>query len=241
MASIRKTDLTKRSPGAFETYRATATSAISAGEIVRVTGTSDGGAYYLVQKAQTGQAGKLMVATIDSSADVNGTHHLLVATSDVLTLDTSAASLGDTVYLSAGTPGAMTLTATTEAVGLVTAVSTTGAVELNFNGVEGLAEIVDGSSLIPAGGGDYYIDIPAGTGLPVTIGAPTAPGQHLSLSVQSDALGTWEGQTAVRFNATGNTSITFTATHQSVVLYAVANDTSGIRWQLINNDGATLA
>lgn len=123
MPPVRSRTLTRRSPGAFETYKATTASAISAGEMVRVTGTSDGGAYYVVQKAQTGQAGQIMVATIDSNSD----GYLLVAKGDTLTLDTSAASLGDPVYLS-GTAGDVTLTATDTPVGWVTAVDTAGTV-----------------------------------------------------------------------------------------------------------------
>jgi hypothetical protein len=123
MPFAKTKSLEKRSPGAFETYRATTASAISAGELVRVTGTSDGGAYYIVQKAQTGQAGQIMVATIDSNSD----GYLLVAKSDTLSLDTSAASLGDTVYLS-GTAGDVTLTPTDTPIGWVTAVDTDGTV-----------------------------------------------------------------------------------------------------------------
>lgn len=122
MPPSRKSDITRRNPGAFATYRAKTTQTIAAGEAVRVQSANDGLFTVIKALGDGSQSGKLMVATIAS--DVNGI--LLVGDTDQVTMDTSAGALGDTVYVSSSVAGELTLTSTLEPVGWISEVGTAG-------------------------------------------------------------------------------------------------------------------
>ena len=113
-------------PGEADWFRATSSTAITAGQLVRVLGLAAGGAYYTVVAAIADgtQTGRLLVAVADIPADGHG----WAKKEAVLTLDTSAATLGDPVYLSASVAGALTLTESPEQVGWAADVATAGQV-----------------------------------------------------------------------------------------------------------------
>jgi hypothetical protein len=98
---------------------------IDSGMVVRVVGINTAEAYFLVAAAlaDNSEEGPLYTAEEDIEAGLSGR----VRKQAVLTLDTSAGSQQDPVYLSASVAGSITLTLTGEQVGWVGTVSATGA------------------------------------------------------------------------------------------------------------------
>lgn len=109
----------------------------------------------------------------------------------------------------------------------------------------GGTDVVDmfASGALSPYGGNFSVDIPAGGGLPTVLNAPVAAGLFATVTSVVDGGGTISVQTAVAFNAAGNTDASFTAIDQVIHFVSVPRPTAtgGFRWQLVHNEGTTLS
>jgi hypothetical protein len=114
-----------KGPKDAEWLQAIALSAVSAGDVVRVSSVKTGGAYFQVSPAiaDGSQAGALAVATTSQDTPRG---FCWIKDYDVASLDTSSSSEGDPVYLSASSAGKLSLSATEEVVGWVSEVGAQG-------------------------------------------------------------------------------------------------------------------
>lgn len=124
MGSNDRRRRTRLAPGEEDWVKARATTAIEAGQVLRVISTTAGGAYFNVVPAISdgSQTGTLKSAIAQAPAG----DPCWVKSTDLVALDTSSCTLGDTVYLSDTTPGELSLTSTLEPVGWVTEVAVDG-------------------------------------------------------------------------------------------------------------------
>lgn len=116
-----------KAPADADWSQAIALSAVTAGDVVRVSSTQPGGAYFRVERALAdgSQSGALAIVTASQDA-VGG--FCWIKDYGLAALDTSSSSEGDPVYLSSSSAGKLSLSATEEVVGWVSEVGTTGAV-----------------------------------------------------------------------------------------------------------------
>lgn len=106
--------------------QAYADSAITAGQVVRITGTTSGGAYFTVAPAIADgvQSGLLAVA----ATSANSGDRVWFQEATTVPFDTSAGAAGDDVYLSDTVAGTLTLSSTIEPVGWVSEAAVAGRV-----------------------------------------------------------------------------------------------------------------
>lgn len=133
-----------QSPSSSDWHQAFATAAIKAGDVVRVSGTTDGGAYFSIAPAlgDGTNDGPVGVAATQASAG----DRVWFKWSGLIDLDTSSATKGDPVYLSDTVAGAVTLTPTAEAVAEVAFVASSGAAYLT-SASKGLVSLSQGNTL----------------------------------------------------------------------------------------------
>jgi len=186
--------------------------------VVRVVGINTAEAYFLVAAAlaDNDESGPLYVAEEDIENGLSGR----VRKTAVLSLDTSAGSTSDPVYLSASVAGSISLTSSDEQIGWVGTVATEGVILVESNALGGgtsatvgnlyeqTASMSWGSAIASgsaASGSEVIEDGNLGLGLLIEGGTAVGRGDDgLYLAISGDAGGSTEVGWFIVSSATGN-------------------------------------